>query len=440
MLASTTLNKKMTSYRRKVSGRVKQYLPHLSDLVSGAIYRSRCNLFRLREMTGLAPKRADAEESFARFITDAEKHINALPEDYLELFCLSPLPNNQFFAARQAELDMLQEELERWQNGKFTTTALIGERGCGKTTLLNLAEQQLYSDYSIVKIDFLDTETIFEVDVLFEFLKQKLAHTGLPAGCQTIDELEARIIELPEQRVFFVENLQQIFLRTTFGFDALERFLLFVSRTHQKIHWLITCTIYSWEYFAKVLNIDEYVHRKIMLDTMPRAGYEEIILKRHKASGRRLRFKPNPEITNSRRFRKLKTEKERQTYLKNLFFQQLSELAMGNITVAILFLLRSYKRFSHASLTLPATIDFNPSFLYQLPAEEHFTLIAFLQHDSLNEEHHALIFHQDVQQSLLLLNRMANKGYLEKNETGYQIHPFLYRPIVRVLKSDNIIH
>ena len=108
--------------------------------------------------------------------------------------------------------------------------------------------------------------------------------------------------------------------------------------------------------------------------------------------------------------------------------------------MAILLWLRSYTEFSQDKLIFPPTINFDPTFLYQLPAEELFTLVAVLQHDILNAEHHARVFHQDIQHSLLLLNRMASKGILVQKPNGYQIHPFLYRPVVRVLKSGNIIH
>jgi hypothetical protein len=419
---------------------MRHRLPVLPGLATNSLQNARRNYARLREMTGLAPEYADAEENFSTFLADMEKHINALPADYLNLFRLEPLCNEQFFAARETELETLRLKLERWESGKFANTAIIGERGCGKTSLLNIAERQIYCGYPIIKINFLDSETIFTEAVLFEFLKSVLPASVVDATVSDLDKLEETINSLPDRRIFFVENLQQLFLRTTYGFDALERFLLFVSRTHQQIHWIITCTIYSWEYFAKVINIDEYVQEKIVLDILSRDEFETIILKRHKASGRKLHFSATPEIANSRRFRKLDSERERQAYLQKLFFEQLTELAMGNISVAILFLLRSYKKVTAKKLTLPSTIDFNPSFLYQLPPEELFTLIAFLQHDSLTEEHHALIFHQHLQQSLLLLNRMANKGYLVQNSTGYQIHPFLYRPVVRVLKSENIIH
>jgi|GEM_PF-612056 len=425
---------------QKTIARSKTTIPALLNVLSGTSQQFQSNYFRWREMAGLTPEKADAEENLSHFLIDTEKHIKALPFVYQRLFRLEPLQDEQFLTMRQKETELLRGEFNRWQNERFAATTIIGERGCGITTLLNFAEKHIYKDYPVIRIDFLDGDTIFTEEALFGFLKSAFKKTDVRLSHKDMIDLENKINALEQRQVFIVENLQQLFLRTSYGFEALERFMLFISRTHQKIHWVMTCAIYSWEYLAKVINIDEYIQQKIVLDTLPQSEVEDIILKRHRASGYQLLFQPTAEIANSRRFNKLDSEQARQAFLQNQFFRQLTELAAGNITVGILLWLRSYKEVTQNKLIIPANIDFDPIFLYQLPPEELFTLVALLQHDILSAEHHALVFHQEIQQSLLLLNRMANKGFLVQKSNGYQIHPFLYRPVVRVLKSGNIIH
>ena len=439
-LPSVTPGKKFQIRCRKFFLTFKAAPATLIGISAGIFQQIQSNYFRLREMTGLTSEKADAAENLSQFLIDTEKHISNLPYVYQRLFRLEPLSDEQFFTARAEEIELLKGEFNRWQNEKFTATALIGERGCGITSLLNIAEKHIYKDYPAIRIDFLDGETIFTEAGLFDFFKSAFKKANIRVGAKNMDELEHKIKALEERQVFIVENLQQLFLRTTYGFDALERFMLFISRTHLKIHWVMTCALYSWEFLAKVINIDEYIQQKIVLDTLPQAALEEIILQRHRASNYKLLFKAPEEVTNSRRFRKLSSEQARQAFLQSHFFKQLTELAAGNITVAILLWLRSYTEFTQDKLIIPASIDFDPTFLYKLSPEELFTLIAVLQHDILTAEDHALVFHQELQQSLLLLNRMANKGFLVQKSNGYQIHPFLYRPVVRVLKSSNIIH
>ena len=440
LMARATAGEKLWNYRRKILTAMKATLPTIVEGVSARINQVQRNYFRLREMTGLAPDNTDAAESLVRFLTETEEHINMLPYVYQRLFQLAPLNDDRFFSTRKAELDLLSQAYESWQGGLFAATALVGERGSGVTTLLNLAKQQIYKDYPIIEMDFLNARSIFTDEALFAFLRTAFREITFDHDPADMDELEESIKALTQPRVVIAEDLQHVFLRTTYGFDALERLLLFIGRTYQNLHWVLTCSLYSWDYFEKVIKINEYVQQKIVFKALGQEDIEEIILMRHQASGYQLVFEPTPDIIQSRRFKKLKTEQERQESLQTQFFQQLTELAAGNISVAMLFWLRSYKEFSEDKLILPATIHFDPSFLYQLPAEELFALAALLQHDILSTEDHALICHQDVQQSQMLLNRMANKGFLVQQKYGYRIHPFLYRPVVQVLKSDNIIH
>ena len=85
-------------------------------------------------------------------------------------------------------------------------------------------------------------------------------------------------------------------------------------------------------------------------------------------------------------------------------------------------------------------IQLDHSFLFQMPAEELFTLAALIQHENLDHQQHARIFRQSEQKSELLLERMRNSGILIKRQKGYVIHLFLFRPIVRALKAKNILH
>ena len=440
ILAQKSARETLRSYRRRFLHTIRTETPAAFSLVGDTFQQFRLKYFHLREITGLAGDKEDAGEHLSHFLTDTEHHIKALPYVYQRLFRLAPLSDDRFFTAREEELQMLADEFSRWEAGKFTATALVGERGCGITTLLNFAEQQIYKGYPISKMNFLDGDAVFTNEALFNFLKASFTVADLQGDPKNLDDLEEKVMAMETPKIFILENLQHLFLRTVYGFDALERFMLFISRTYTKIHWVLTCSLYSWEYFAKVLNIDEYVQRKITFQALSQQEIEEIILRRHRASGYQLLFEATPEIAQSRRYKRLKSDQERQKLLQHLFFEQLTELAAGNIAVAMLFWLRSYRLFSEDKLILPASINFDPSFLYMLPAEELFALAALLQHDTMSTQDLSLVFHQDTQQSQLLLNRMANKGYLIKMSNGFGIHPFLYRPVVRVLKSDNIIH
>ena len=104
------------------------------------------------------------------------------------------------------------------------------------------------------------------------------------------------------------------------------------------------------------------------------------------------------------------------------------------------FWLRSYAKFEDDTLTFSAEIKLNTSFLQQLSPDELFTLAAILQHESLSAKEHADVFHQDKRQSRLLLDRLANKGFLVRDSGEYEIQQLLYNPIVKRLEAANIIY
>lgn len=69
------------------------------------------------------------------------------------------------------------------------------------------------------------------------------------------------------------------------GFDAIERFLLFVAVTQNHIFWVVTFSMYGWQYLEKVLHISAYFNRVLELGIQSREEMTAIILKRHILSG-----------------------------------------------------------------------------------------------------------------------------------------------------------
>jgi len=123
-----------------------------------------------------------------------------------------------------------------------------------------------------------------------------------------------------------------------------------------------------------------------------------------------------------------------------MYFEKLNKLSAGNITVAMSFWLSAIRDIDQNKMTLSPSIHLDYSFLHQLLADELFTLATLLQHETLNAEEHATIFHQSLQQSLLILNRMKIKKIIIDVVDRFQIHHLLYRSVVAVLKPKNIIH
>lgn len=395
----------------------------------------RHRVLRWQKATGLTVSSLGAEDQVYLFLTETQKQIDSLPYVYQRLFRFESLQDERFFISREKELNLLRDDYQQWRQGRRMITAIVGERGSGRTTMLNFAEKHVFTDLPVIRLDL--KTTVASLDALLQLLKTAF---NLPK-IDRLESLEDAILARQRQHIGLVENMQNLFLRIVNGFVALERFLLFISRTNERIHWVVTANLYSWDYLDKVVDIAKFFQRTIYLEGYSQADIAEAINKRHRASGYHLQFIVPEEMKQSARFRKLHTPADQQAFLHQHLLEQLSNLAAGNLMVALLFWVRSIQRVEKNTLVLNPQIDVDFLFLKHLSNEKLFALAALLQHGTLGVAELARIFHQDLDECEHLLTRMINRGLIVQEPDGeFSIHPFLFRPMVQTLKSKNIIH
>lgn len=433
--ARTQAKNKIQGYGVRAWRKIKALFGTALGFTRATFRRTRAAYLRLRKLSGLTPRELGLEDKLALFLHRTQSRIDSLPYVYQRLFRIEPLIDKRFYIGREEDKATLKEPLKTWQTGQYAATALVGEKGSGKTTLLNFAIAEYFKGLPLRKADLVDT-TIQTTDELFELLKKLFDQPE----ADTLDGLEREMAAGEEKIICILENSQNMFLRTVGGFEAIERFLLFMSRTNASVLWIVTCTLYSWNFLDKVLQVSQYFKRVIKLGPLTREEITDLIMKRHRISGYPLQFEiPEPRAL-PRKFRKITKPAEQQAFLQDWFFEQLNRLAAGNVAVAMWFWLSAIKNIVQENLTVTPVIDLDYSFFHQLGRDEMFTLAALLQHETLTAEEHARIFHQGIDESLLLLNRLFNKKYLTFSEGRFGIHPLLYRPSVAVLKVKNIIH
>lgn len=433
-LAQTKAKERIRFYRQKIWNFFKLIIPRVWSFLKQAASLGRKKYSQLRKITGLAPAALDSPAALFQYLSETRGKITSLPYVYQRLFQNRPLTDERFFAGREEELSELSEDFKTWQQGYFVATAITGERGSGKTTVINFAKEWVFAGHPLREIDV--KTTIWRAEDFIPHLQSAFPE----CKASSLPEMEKALLQLEEPLVCIVENTQNLFLKTVDGFDLLEEFLLLISRTHRQVYWVLTCTLYSWAYLDKVINISRYFRRVLSLDNLTRQEMENVILRRHRVTGYRLFFETPEKIQKNRRFKQLTGEETQQSYLQDLFFKELQGVASGNVSVAILYWIRAIEKIENSRLTLWPLIEQDYSFMYQLSAEELFTIAALIQHEMLKPEEHARVFHQSEQQSVMLFNSLINKGIIIEHENGCRIHPFLYRPALVALKRLNIIH
>jgi hypothetical protein len=223
------------------------------------------------------------------------------------------------------------------------------------------------------------------------------------------------------------------------GFAALKVFFEIISRTNKNIFWLSTCTLYSWIYLNKTIHILDHFGYVVELKKLNEQQITDLVSKRHRVSGYKIEYMADENTLKSKSFKKT-PEEERQIYLRTKYFSDLNKFAQSNITLALIYWLRSAKEIVDDVIKIGSPPELDYSFLENLSSEKMFTLAVLLIHDGLRIEDHSKIFNVTLSQSKLMFLLMSDDGILVNQSDVYMINPLLYRQIVRVLKSKNILH
>jgi hypothetical protein len=125
------------------------------------------------------------------------------------------------------------------------------------------------------------------------------------------------------------------------GMELLEQLMGFMMQTQTQIFWVVTCSTYSWYYLRKTIHSEQYFQRIIKLGEFSNGDIKSIIMNRHRLSGFDLVFESNGNIADNKKLKKLQTEDHRQDFLNKQYFHKLNQISAGNVSVAMLYWLRS---------------------------------------------------------------------------------------------------
>lgn len=297
-----------------------------------------------------------------------------------------------------------------------------------------VGESQL-SEADIVEIDL--EETIWtERDLV-----KKLAGGFQLSGIDEVQEIVEVFNSSSSRKVVILEGIQNCFVRNINGYEAIEKLCYLLSETQDNIFWAVSCSRYAWRFLDKTVQISEYFSHVAMSDVLDSEQIKSVILHRHRSSGYTLVFEPTSDTLKSRAYRKLRDQEEQaQEHLQKNYFHELTELAEGNASIAMIFWIRSIREFDDTYFYIQPLEVTAIEILEDLSPQVLFALAAFVLHDTLSDEDLSMVLNIPVEESRLLLNRLRSRGLLNLKEGTFTINHLMYRQIVRVLKERNIIH
>ncbi|MDA0745708.1 MAG: ATP-binding protein, partial [bacterium] len=358
-------------YGRAIVGGGWKYVKVLYDLVSGKI------LF-VRRFLGLAS--VERQETHTA-IDEANLYgvlSESLPQVYRRLFRQAPLQSEDLLIAREKEMETFRRALERWKEGRRAAVSVVGELGSGKTSLLNCAVQGVFKESRVImwKLE----QTTHTEDSLTRSLAEAF---GFPEA--SLAELEKKVLQFEEPRVFILEHAHHLFLRTIGGFEGLRAFLLFLAATSERVLWVLSMNEYTWRYLDPIVHISDYFPFQIETTNMSGPELEKTIMARHGLSGYRLRFRKGEALSRTlgRQLKKAPGEREEQAVLRKAFFEKLNSVSKGNVQIGLFYWLRSIENLDGDIMEIAPLEPLRFDFLSHLSVDKLFTLAAIVLHGTL---------------------------------------------------------
>ncbi|MBN2521462.1 MAG: hypothetical protein JXB17_13190 [Bacteroidales bacterium] len=387
----------------------------------------------LKKRIGFTIERKFVSFELSEFINQTNESLKQLPFVYQRLYQLNPTDEERFFVNREKELELLITALENWKKNRFVTIAIIGEKGSGITSLINIFLKKANIQIPVIKHTL--NHKIYSKDLYYNFFADKLGVKKIETNEQIIDFIN----QFDETRVIVIENLQHLFLKEVNGFECMNMFFELIANTMKKVLWIGAYTTHSWNYLERTIYISNYFTNEIIVEPMSQETIEEIIFKRNRLSGYHIVFNPSEYHLSNTKYQKM-GEIVKQKFLEKDFFSSLLNMSSGNISLAQLYWLKSTRFANNEEIHMSPVNMFDFSFIKNLSSDELFTMQVMIIHDGLELNDYAKLMGKSVTASRNILTPMFEKGLLIKPNLKYNINPIIFRPIVNHLVSRNFIN
>ncbi|MGQ8335968.1 hypothetical protein ACUNWD_05405 [Sunxiuqinia sp. A32] len=388
--------------------------------------------FNLRNLLGISTEKEPISSELSNYLSETKEAIKRLPVLYQKLFEASSLTDERFYIPRKPEMSKLVKSYESWKKGNFAPTCLVGEQGSGATTLFNFFTNEV-QDETEVDHFIISKKITTEVEFV-NYFKQVFPGVSF----ESLEELIFKVNGLQNPRIIILENIHNLYIRRNGAMGNPLLLFKLMSSTNKNVFWLCSCFVYGWKLLDYTLSISGYFAHVVDFEMMSQEMVRKAIMLRHRVSGFDLKFIESEHFSPKRGYQKL-SEEEKQTYLSDLFFQELWEHAQSNMTMAFIYWLRAIIKVESDTLYLQQK-QLSYSFLNSLKESELTTLHAVLIHGGLTIEELAAVLRIDYQESARRLMVLDDDGLLDYSGEKQVINPLLYRTLVGQLKSLNFIY
>ncbi|WP_378187436.1 DnaA ATPase domain-containing protein [Aquimarina sp. W85] len=382
--------------------------------------------------TGLYKPATNITKDLSDFLKEEKQALEQLPFIYKRLFHLDTVTSEDLFVGRSHDLALLNTAYTSWQRTRFSSVIIYGERGAGKTSLLDFFINSIPKTTKTIIASPIDA--LYSSEALFEFLNSVFAQE-----LYTFEDWVS-YLNSGSKKVIVLENIQYLYVRKVKGFEALHQISELMYATQKSVFWILTCAKYSYQFLDKAIQLSERFSYRIDIDGIDTDTMTQALLKRHKKSGYDLMFEEPPREYLTKKINKASNE-EKQRLLKEDFFKDLTKIARSNFKIAFTYWLRSTTTVSGNVITLRSLKSIDVTFLEKLAPNKLFMLHAILLQEKVTLDTLVSLSGFDKQKTHRIVNSLYENGLLTLDkESYYNINTLLYRQITNLLKSKNFIH
>lgn len=336
-----------------------------------------------------------------------------LPALYRHLFRPDPVEDPRFLVGREPELGAIRAARSRWEGGRSAGIVITGERGSGKTSLVNCALQGPLEGLPIHRGEF--RERVLDGDAL------RTVIAGI-VGAPDAAALESYLGE--GRRVMILEELERTFLRHIGHYDAVHALGQLINATSGTVLWVVVVNQVAFRFLDAAVGIGHRFSHRIGAGTATTDQIRQAILVRHNLSGLRLRFETPATLRGP--MARLRVRFDGKLDPERAFFEMAARQSGGVYRTAFNIWLGHIDGIRDGLCTIgaPATSDLAP-LIEDLSLSDLFTLVALLQHGSLTAAEHAIVFQQPVETSRAQMDELIAREIVAQDpgRPGLRVRP-----------------
>ena len=340
----------------------------------------------------------------------------SLPAVFARAFGLEPLTDRRELVAHREELQLVASELTSSEWRQHQSILLIGARGSGRTTLINMVQLRL------------TTPRVLRLDEPVGIQSRGIvAALALELGCPEDPRTVASSLQTT-RTVVLIDNVESWLPTGPALLPSLDALLTVIAVAGAEVRWLVSISSAALGTLAGLLPLARSFQRTVELVPQHADELQRLILSRERLTGHRFDYSSVEAVLGWLPFVHIGSER---------YFRALSRLSGGNIRAALSLHLRALTPRDERTFAVKEPPAATLPFLGRLDPEARATLGLLIRHGPADAENVASSLGLGLDRALGVIHQLGLMGLLEPLPGGgprrripLRLEPFVERSLI----------